>query len=263
MNKSTALIFLNFLRRDFYIHSKQLKNYILNYAFIYPFFFSLTYGYIIPNACFNPNTLPSNSLLLAGSIAFIFLIVSISLNIYQLFDFNGDRYIDFQICILNPRLVLLEKILFSSIFCLLLSLPFLITSKLMLQDRLDISNASFFNLFIIFYLGSFFFSCYVILATCILPGAHKMGSWWRRFNNPLLMLGGSWVPWITMFKLSPILGYLVLINPILYITEGTRGALIGYEMFIPFIFCALALIIASIIFLYLAFYYFRKRTDHI
>jgi ABC-2 type transport system permease protein len=198
-----------------------------------------------------------------GSLAFIFLILSSTLNLLLLLDFDGDRYIDYQITILNPRLIVMEKIIFSTLFSFFVSLPFFIVSKIILRDELDTTNLSIPKLLLMILIGCFTCSAYSISAVCILKGAHRTGTWWRRVNNPMLMLGGSWVPWVAIAKVSPIIGYLVLLNPMIYMTEGIRGSIFGDNIYISFEYCITALIIFSAIFIVTAFHFFKKRTDHV
>ena len=221
-NRSFA-IFLMFLWRDFYVYFRQIKNYIINYSLIYPIIFSLSYGYIVPNTGFDPNNLPSTVIILTGVIAFMLLTLQITLNLNLLLDLENERFTEYQVTILNPKLVILQKIVFSSIFNFILVIPFFIVSKIILNNSFDTSNLSIPKLGLMLYLGSLTCASYVLIAMCKLKGTHQIGTWWRRFNSPMLLLGGSWVPWVIIYKFSSILGYIVLLNPIIYITEGIRS----------------------------------------
>lgn len=262
MNR-TFSIFLRLLWRDTYIYFKQKRNYLINYCLIYPATLSLTYGFVFPKTNFASGALPSTGVLLAGSITFIFIILPVALNLFLLFDFEGDRFIDYQMLLISPRLVILEKIIFSATFNFILLLPFFPIAKLLLRDNFDISNISVIKLLVILYLSSLTCCAYVVLSMCIMKSTYQLGNWWRRVNGPMFIFGGSWTPWIAIFNFSQILGYFVLINPIIYVTEGVRGAILGEGIYIPFLYCVIALIISTTLFISATFYFFKKRTDHI
>lgn len=266
MNKITYLIFIEFLKRDFYVYRKQIKKYIITYLVIFPILFSFVEGYIMPNSTFNLNILPSKSLLLTGVIIWIMLGLAMSINAFFLIDLENNKFIQYQALLLNPRILILEKIIFSSIISFVFISPFFIISKLILREEFNTLALSVPKLLIIFLLGSICCSCYAILSMCILKGTYQLGSFWRRFNYPLILFGAEWVPWIQIFNFSKILGYLILINPFLYIGEGVRGAVIGIDgknLYIPFFYCIIFLMIISTIFIYATFYLFKKRIDHI
>jgi len=259
------LIFTNFLWRDLftYLKSKQIKRYIINYSLIYPTLFSISYGYIIPNTCFDPSKLPATAVMLTGTIISAILSLVIATNIFMLVDLESDQFTKYQATVLRPNLLVLEKIVFSSLFSFFLLLPFFVISKLLLFKSFDTTHLSIIKFLIVLYLSTLAVSSYALLAMLNMSGTHVMGRWWRRFNFPLVMLGGAWVPWMFMQKASPLLAYIILVNPFLYITEGIRGAILGNGIYIPFIYCVSALSFATIIFTYFSFVSFKKRIDHI
>lgn len=265
MNK-TFLIFLEFLRRDFYVHLKQIRNYMITYLLIFPILFSFVEGYIMPNTIFDLSVLPSKSILLIGVIIYLMLGLAMTLNGFLLIDLENDKFTQYQTLLLNPELLILEKIIFSSAVSFVFITPFFIISKLILREEFNTACLSIPKLLIIFLLGTIFCSAYAILAMCKLKGTHQLGMFWRRFNMPLAMFGAEWVPWIVIFKFSKVLGYLALLNPFLYIGEGVRGAVIGINernYYIPFIYCVIFLVLASIILTLVALKSFKKRIDHI
>jgi len=263
MNNRTLLIVKNFIWRDLFVCFRQIKNYIVNYTIIYPVLYSFTYGYIIPNTLFDKSSLTSVSIIITGSIVALMFTAIINFNLYTLIDFENDRHVNYQLTILNPRLVVVQKIFFSAFFVFILLTPFFVVAKLILRENLDTSNMVVSKFLLVLFLACIMCSAYVIMCLSILKGTHRTGSWWRRVNNPMLMLGGSWVPWVAIYKFSPVLSYIVLLNPIIYVTEGIRGSVLGGNMNFPYHYCIIAILIYIVIFINLAFYFFKKRTDHI
>ena len=179
----------------------------------------------------------------------------------MLLDLENNKYIEFQTLLLNPKLIIIEKISISSFFTTIFLLPFFAVAKLILQNSFDTSQLSIIKLVIIIFMGSITAASYVMLSILYMKDTHQIGNWWRRMNTPLTMLGGTWVPWATMVKVSSILGYFVLLNPFIYITEGLRGAILGTDLYIPFTYCILALIFFTILFVNLAIKKLKKRID--
>ncbi len=112
-------------------------------------------------------------------------------------------------------------------------------------------------------MGSLFCNAYNTFAFCYLRSTLELSNFWMRFNSPLMTFGGFFIPWFVMYELSPWLGRLVLLNPLLYVTEGLRGAIIGGEHYIPLGYCLLGMLAGTVLFTALAMRLFRGRVDHI
>ena len=78
-----------------------------------------------------------------------------------------------------------------------------------------------------------------------------------------MTLGGFWAPLYIVQQSSTLLGYIVYLNPIIYLTEGLRRALLGDSAFLPVGVCVFALFGFSVLFTLLTFHFFKKKTDHI
>lgn len=254
-------IFIQFIKRDIYVFSNNITRYIINYSLIFPLLYALTFGYIIPVTSFSNANLISISLLLPSSLIFLFLSLNFNQNIFMLLDLENNKYVEFQTLLLKPRLIILQKIIVSSFFTTIFLLPFFGVSKLILQNSFDTSQLSIFKLIIIILFSSITAASYVILSILYMKDSHQIGNWWRRMNTPLTMLGGTWVPWATMSKVSSTLGFVTLFNPFIYITEGLRGAILGTNLFIPFYYCLAALTCFTFIFINLAIKKLKKRLD--
>lgn len=254
-------IFIQFLRRDYYVQMQNLQRYIINYVIIQPIVWSLLTGYLQANTYFGSSNITQNTILFSGTIVVTLLVVTFVQALDLLFDFDGDCYIHYQIIVLSPILVLLERILFSSIICFLMVAPFYPISKMILQGYLDTSNTNWALVMLLLYFGSLCCSAYNIMAMCILKTASSTDTLWKRFNAPMIDFGGMWVPWAVIYQFSPILGYITYINPLIYISEGLKQAMIGGPQFLSFSLCIGMLSLFTIMFTLLAWYFFKKRTD--
>jgi len=255
-------IFFQFLARDFYTYKSRAFTYIINYCLIYPALFAISIGYIQSNVLFGANTTQSSTLFI-GHILTIMLVVANILNIGLLFDLENNRFIDYQIMLLPPRLVLFERIIFASLFTFLITLPFFPVAKLILGDSFTTNNASWLMTYLILYVGSLCCAAYTLFVVCTIKSSRTLRSFWMRINFSLITFGGLFIPWMVTKKFSSILGYLILLNPLLYITEGLRSAILNDPQYIQAPICIAALLVFSIFFTLLAWHYFKKRVDHI
>lgn len=262
MNR-TLTVFLQFLRRDFYLYSKQLRRFLVNFGILRPLFFSFSFAYIQVNIVFKTQQTKFVTVFLIGNAMTIIMILTFTMAVKLLFDFEQNRFIDYQISILHPRLVALEHITFYSLFTCLVMLPFFPVTKLILQSSFDTTHASWLQAALILYLGSLCLSAYHLLAVTIMKGSNSIVSLWMRINIPMLIIGGFWVPLHIIKQSIPVLGYIAYLNPLIYLTEGLRAAILGSPEFLSVWICAPALTGFSILFTLLAFYFFKKRTDHI
>lgn len=256
-------IFGYFLYRDFYVNMFKSRDFWINSIILYPLVAIISFGYLLPRTFFTGITPLFVTIIFAGNSIIHILSQSEDYNIGLLEDIEHDRYVDYQITILSPRLVIFERILFSSLFTFLLLLPYYPIGKLLLQSTIDTSNTNWFMIFIMLYLGLFCFCAYHAMAACVMKGSYQIMQLWARFNIPMIMLGGLWVPWYTMKAFSPTVAYILLINPAIYITEGFRQAFVGGDQFLPYWICISALAAYSLIFTLCAFYFFKKKLDHI
>ncbi len=262
MNNSAA-IFLQFLKRDAYVHLKNIRLYIINYIFIDPILWAFCFAYLEQQVTFGTGNPQAGTLLFSGCILIGLLVVTYKTTIGLLYDLETDRYIDYQISILDPRLVLLERIIFTSLLTFILFIPFFPVGKLVAGNYFITTNISWFKLYCIIYLSGLVCTTYNILAVCVLKNSRSITNFWTRVNMPLMNLGGLWIPLAVFKAYSPVLGYAVLLNPFIYITDGMRSAILGGPNFMPFWRCASMLLLFSIIFTVTACHFFKKRIDHI
>ena len=258
----TIHVFLQFLWRDIYVNVKKLKPQFINYALLFPALFGISFAYLQGNVFFGPGNAHLSTIFFAGTCIAPIIILAFQFTFDLLFDLEGNRAIDYQITILNPRLILLERVLFASFFVFFVSIPYFPMAKLMLGATIDTSNTSWLSLFFILYLGALCCSAYHQFAACVLR-QNQITMFWVRVNHILIAFGGLWIPLHVMHTYSPVLGYLARLNPIIYLSEGIKQAIVGGKEFLPLAHCAIALCVFSVIFIVLSWHFFKKRVDHI
>ncbi len=255
-------IFFYFLWRDIYVHGKKFYDNFINYALIYPLIYAISFVYLQASIYFTDNNVFMGTLIFVGTIMLPMMVLTYDITFGLLFDLEQDRFIDYQIVLLSPRLVLLERIIFATLFSFVLTLPYFPVAKILLGTRLDLSAISWPALLVTLLVGSLCFASYQLLAACILK-SNQIRTFWSRVNGLFITFGGFWIPLETMAKYSAILGICAQANPVLYVTEGVRQAILKSPLFFSTSYCIVVLLGMSTIFTILSWYFFKKRTDHV
>lgn len=257
------LVFMQFLKRDLHTHRKHFRDYLINYGLLYPAIYAVTLAYLQTNTYFGSGNSRLGTILFAGNILVALMVITYKQTISLLFDLENDRFIDYQITILPPRLVIACRIFSTSLLAFVLALPFFPVAKLLVYSQLYTQNTVWWQLVVILYLASLCCSAYHQCATLILPSTRQITSLWSRVNHILINFGGFWIPLQTLYAFSPIVGTLAQANPLIYISEGLRQALIGGDQFLSFTICSIMLLAFTLFFTIIAWYQFQRRTDHL
>ena len=254
-------VFFQFLKRDVYAKRQSFIDNAVNYVCIYPIVFAVQSAYLQAHTIF-PSTSPQfSTIFFAGNILLVMLLFTYKQNIELLFDLENQRYIDYQITVLSPFLVLCERILFTGLYTFVLTIPYYPVGGLLLPKYIDLSHTNWIHLLLILCAGSFCLSAYHLLAAVTLNRSTNIGSLWSRVNGVLILLGGFWIPLYIMRDYSPILGKIVFLNPCIYLTEGIKRAITGSNQFLPFSLCLPMLLLFTFVFTGLCWYQFKRRVD--
>lgn len=255
-------VFLYYMQRDFYIYGKQFWTYFINYIIITPLKLGVFFAYLQKNIYFATQEAEQGTILFIGSLIIPLLVITFTVTVDLLFDIEGDRFISYQLSILNPKLVLVQRIIFASIFTFILTVPLFPMVKLFVGNNLVTDHTSWIKFTCIVAASALCCASYNVLAMCILP-LKKMRIFWSRVNSPLMNLAGLWAPLFAIKQFSPFLGVIAYANPLLYMIEGMRQTTLPSEQFLPFWLCIIMLCFFSLVCTMFAWYFFKKRMDHI
>jgi ABC-2 type transport system permease protein len=124
---------------------------------------------------------------------------------------------------------------------ILLSIVVLPFGKLILFNSFNLAGISWIKFAIMLVLGNIFYGVFTLAVMAHVGVMAKMENIWSRFIFPMWFLGGFQFSWIAIYNLSPLMAYVLLCNPILFIMEGTRAALLGQQDSLPWGMCCVAL----------------------
>jgi ABC-2 type transport system permease protein len=201
---------------------------------------------------------------LGGVLAAVGLFELYSSAVDLIADFEGDRIIDYRLTLPIPSwLALLSKAGYYFIVYLTLTVCMLPVGKISLWNQLDLGQISYLKLFLALTFQSIFYACFVIWASSMIDNMSKLGSVWARFIFPMWFMGGFQFSWISLYHALPIVAWINLINPMIYITECTRAALLGQADYLNFWLCLLAIVFFSAICVAVGMRNLKKRLDYV
>lgn len=256
-------VFFVILRRDCKVFFYDIKRFLLNFGFFRPVALTIAFGYLLPYINFVHPSVTQVTIFFAGAVLWSIFPVAFMQNLDFLIDREHERYIDYQIIILDPRLIILEKIVFTSLVCFLSGIFFFCIAKMLLGSYFLSAHISWPALMLMLYFGGLFCAAFNLFFVCFIKDTQSTGKFWIRVNNPMMMLGGLFVPWHVMFNYSKILAMVMLFNPLIYLTEGLRSAIIGGQEFFSLMICVPLLLIFSLLFYLWAVYYFKQKMDYV
>jgi len=258
---SLFYIFVQFFRRDTRVYASKIKENLINYAFLIPMVNGISFAYLQSYIYFGTDA-TKGLIVFSGTILSPFLALVFKIAFDLLFDLEGNRFIDYQILILNPRLVIFQRILFITLYSFCMMLPFFPAVYIALGSYIDMSTCSWPLLVPVLLCSSFCITAYTMLFAVILR-RNQIRMFWTRINHILIIFGGMFIPYSIIAQYSSFLGTIVRANPLIYVTEGIRRTIVGSDQFLPVTTCCAMLLIFGTIFTLLTFYCFKKRVDHI
>ena len=177
-------------------------------------------------------------------------------------DIEGDRTVMYTISLPIPSWLVffymgLSWAIFSAITCALL-FPL---GKLLLFSQFDLGKVHYIKLVLIFFMSNLFFGFFSLWLSSIIKKMSSISHLFVRIINPMFMFGGYLYSWNAVYEMSHIGGYLSLLNPLIYVMEGIRSAILSPQGYLPFWISFAALIGFTVVLGYDAVVRLKKRLD--
>lgn len=179
-------------------------------------------------------------------------------------DFEGDRVIDYTVTLPIPSwLAILSKAGYYFFVYLILTVAILPVGKIALWNQLDLTTVNYFKLSLAIIFQSMFFACFVIWVSSVIENMSKLGSVWARFIFPMWFMGGFQFSWTSLHHITPVIAWINLLNPMIYITESTRVAILGQADYLNFWLCLVAITFFSVVCFLKGLWNLKKRLDFV
>ncbi len=179
-------------------------------------------------------------------------------------DIAGERSIGYYLTLpVRPWAVLLSTACGYATVGAFLTLAMVILGKIVLFSSLSLASIAWGKLLTIIVLGNVFYGMMALAIAGHVGEVAKIGNVWSRFVFPMWFFGGFQFSWHAIHQASELCSYAVLANPITYIMEGMRIAILGQEGHLPWLACVSALTLATILCWFLAYNRMQKRLDFV
>ena len=217
-----AKVFLALLRRDVTVARKELPFFLVR-TIMQPLLFIVVFGALLPRmgfvgAAYRAALLPG---ILAISLT-MSAIQAVALPMMQ--DFGWTKEIEDRLLAPVPtRVVAAEKIVAAVIQALIAGIVVLPIARIIMGPIPNLSFANTGAIIVIALLGATAFSSLGMwLGTAISP--QQIGLMFSVIVAPMIFFGCAYYPWRGLDKV-PVVKYLVLVNPLVYVAEGLRGVM--------------------------------------
>jgi ABC-2 type transport system permease protein len=215
-------VFAALLRRDARAAARELPFFLVR-TVLQPILFVVVFGYLMPRMGFVSRGY--GAALLPGILAISMTLSSIqAVALPMVADFGWTKEIEDRLLAPAPiRLVALEKMISGLIQGVIAAAFILPVARLIMGPipALDFSHAG--EIAAVAILGAAAFSALgLLMGTAINP--QQIGLMFSVIIAPMIFLGCAYYPWKGLDAV-PVLKYVVLINPLVYVSEGLRGVL--------------------------------------
>ncbi|MGZ6250425.1 MAG: ABC transporter permease [Candidatus Chromulinivorax sp.] len=179
-------------------------------------------------------------------------------------DLHENKSISYDMTLpINHTLLFIKIALSNAIYTCLLSALILPTGKLLLWNYIHFPYFNLGKFCIIVCTSSLFGGFFSLFIISITKNVSQIEDAWNGIIHPLFCLGGFNFTWKVMYSISPIMAYINLCNPVMYMFEGIRGATLDPAISISFWNCVSMLMIMSIIIGYFSINKLKKQLDAI
>jgi ABC-2 type transport system permease protein len=250
-------VFLALLRRDIRVARKELVFFLVRTT-MQPLLFLVVFGYLLPKMNFVGRGYQTALLpgILAVSLS-LSAIQSVALPMVQ--DFGWTKEIEDRLLAPVPtRVVAAEKIVAGMLQGFIAAAFVLPIARLVMGPIAELTWAHAGVVILVVLLGSLAFSALGMwLGTAIAP--QQIGLMFSVIIAPMIFFGCAYYPWRGLDAV-PVMKYLVLVNPMVYVSEGMRGALTPSVPHMPLPVVGVALLVVTAVFWTLGIRSFYKRA---
>jgi ABC-2 type transport system permease protein len=257
MSPSRWTVFGALVRRDAHVIARELPSFLLRTT-LNPIMLVIVFGYLLPRMGFVERGYAGA--LLPGVLGISLAFASVqAVALPMVADFGWTREIEDRLLAPVPIwVVALEKVAAGAVQGLIAALFVLPVARLIMGPIDGFTATHFAVVVAMTLLGAIAFSAFGLLLGSGIKG-EQIGLMFGLIVAPMIFFGCAYYPWQSLSVAKP-LQIAVLVNPLVYVSEGMRGVLTPGLPHMPLGVVAIALILISGIFLYLGLRMFEKRA---
>lgn len=179
-------------------------------------------------------------------------------------DLEGREIIYYELGFPIPSFCLfISKIIANAFSFIILAVCIIPISKLLLWNIIFLQDFNWFYLIVILLFANIFFATMILFVVSFVKDMSKIGNVWARFIFPFWFMGGFQFSWSHLYSVNKTIAYLNLCNPIIYINEAFKIAILQKEGICSFWLCILIIFIFSVSCFYIGYIRLKKRLDFI
>jgi len=248
--------FFALLSRDAHVARRNFIQLLLQ-TFLQPMMFVFIFGRVMVSSGYMPAVY--KSLLLPGimAISMVFTGVwAVAMPLIGEFQFTHEIE-DRLLAPIDNSWVAIEKVFFGAAQAVIAGLAVIPAAWLLLRPvELNLTSPA---RFIGVTLLVAFFSAFGGLALGCSIDQTKIGLMFSLVLTPMIFFGCTYYPWSALANF-PILQKIVLVNPLVYASEGLRGSLVPQFPHLPIVAVILVLVSFDVLFLLVGLRQFRKKA---
>jgi ABC-2 type transport system permease protein len=257
MSPSPWRVFGALMRRDAHVVSRELPFFLLRTT-LQPIMFTIVFGYLLPKMGFVQRGY--TGALLPGILGVSLAFASVqAVALPMVADFGWTKEIEDRLLAPVPiSIIAVEKVL-AGTFQGLVAALFVLPVARLIMGPIEALTASHLGLVLgMTLLGAFAFSSFgLVLGTAI--RGEQIGLMFGLIVAPMIFFGCAYYPWKALAA-TPVVQVLVLVNPLVYVSEGMRGVLTPALPHMPLAAVGGALVVISGILLAIGLRTFEKRA---
>jgi ABC-2 type transport system permease protein len=254
---SSARVFVALLSRDFRVARRELPFFLIR-TIMQPLLFVIVFGFLLPRMGF---TQPGyQAALLPGILALSLLLASMqSVTLPMVTDFGWTNEIEDRLLApIRIELVAIEKIVNAMVQGIIAAAVVLPLARLVMGPVAGFTFSHAPELVLVVFLAAAAASAFGLLVG-VLISPQQIGFMFSLIITPMIFFGCAYYPWRGL-DVIPWLKYAVLVNPLVYISEGLRAALTPSMPHMPFVAIVGALSLLTVGFTWAALVRFRIRA---
>jgi ABC-2 type transport system permease protein len=249
--------FFALLARDFHVVRRNFIPLLLQ-TFLQPMMFVFIFGRVMVTSGFLPTAY--KSLLLPGIMAISMVFSGVwSVAMPLIAEFQFTREIEDRLLApIEISWVAIEKVVFGTLQSFVSALVVIPAAWLLLRPGVELNLRSPLSFIIVTLLVALFSSCGGLALGCTVDQTH-IGLMFSLVLTPMIFFGCTYYPWSALNSF-PILQKLVLINPLVYASEGLRATLVPQFPHLSLLGVFVALLIFDTLLLMVGLRQFRKKA---
>jgi ABC-2 type transport system permease protein len=245
------------LARDAHVARRNIVQIIFQ-TFLQPLLFVFIFGRVMVGSGYMP--VSYKSLLLPGIMAISMVFTGIwAVAMPLIAEFQWTREIEDRLLApIDIAWIAIEKVVAGMLQALVAGLVVLPMAWIVLRPGVEISIHAPFKFIVMIVLVSLFSACGGLALGCTMNQQH-VGLMFSLVITPMIFFGCTYYPWSAL-NTFPVLQKLVLVNPLVYASEGLRAALVPQFPHLSTVAILIALVFFDVLLLVLGLRQFEGKA---